>query len=181
MLKLLVMALVVAVVFGAVILWRMAQAWLEFRGKRAIACPENHLPAGVRIDAAHAAKTAAFGAPDLRLAQCSRWPEKEDCGQDCIFQIERAPADCLVRNILAHWYEGKNCVSCGRPVGEIHWDERKPAVLTADRTSVEWNEIPAEKLQEILAGAQPICFSCHIANKMVREHPELVINRSRKF
>jgi hypothetical protein len=179
MLNLAYVVVAIAIVLAGIALWRMGSAWLKFRGKRAISCPENYLSAGVTVDARHAAATALRGEPKLRLSQCSRWPEKGDCGQDCLFQIERAPQDCLVRSILVHWYQGKNCAWCGHPIGEIHLAERKPAVLTADRCSVEWNQIPAEQLKETLATALPLCFTCHVANTMVREHPELVMDRSR--
>jgi hypothetical protein len=173
-----VVVLAAAVVIG-IAAYRLGTAWLRYRGERMIACPENHQPAGVSLDVRHAAFTALRGDPKLRLSDCSRWPEKADCGRDCLFQIERAPADCLVRNILVRWYEGRNCVWCGRPIGEIHTIERKPALLTADKGSVECNQVPVEQLQQTLAVAQPLCFSCHVANTMVREHPELVIARSR--
>jgi hypothetical protein len=159
--------------------YRLGTAWWKYRGQRVIACPENHEAAGVSLDVRHAAFSALRGDTKLRLSQCSRWPERAGCGQDCLFQIERAPADCLVRNILARWYKGRNCVWCGRPIGEIHWTERKPALLTADKGSVECNQVPVEQLPQTLATAQPLCFTCHVANTMVREHPELVIARSR--
>jgi hypothetical protein len=54
----------------------------------------------------------------------------------------------------------------------------KPA-LFAGKKHVEWSEIPAEQLQEVLSTAEPVCFACHMASKMMREHPELVIDRSR--
>ena len=168
-----------AILLAGIAVWRLGNAWLKTRGGRVINCPENHMPAGVALDARHAAATALRGDMKLRLASCSRWPEKQDCGQDCLFQIERAPEDCLVRNILVHWYEGKKCAWCGRPIGEIHLGERKPALLTADRCSVEWNQVAPEQLPETLRTALPLCFTCHIANTMVREHPELVIDRSR--
>jgi len=158
---------------------RMGAAWWRYRGKRVISCPENHQPAGVTLDTKFAAKTALRGDVKLRLNQCSRWPERADCGQDCLFQIERSPEDCLVRNILVNWYAGKNCAWCGRPIGEIHVTERKPALLTVDKGSVEWNQVPADQLLQTLAVAQPLCFTCHVANTMVRQHPELVIDRSR--
>jgi len=179
MLNLPTVIIAVAIVLAGFAVWRMAGAWWKYRGKRAITCPENQAAAGVTLDASHAAATALRGHVELRLSQCSRWPERQDCGQDCLRQIEGAPGDCLVRNILTHWYEGKQCAVCGQPIGEIRWEERKPAVLSADRSSVEWNQIPAEQLQQTLSTAQPICFSCHIANTMVRQHPELVIDRSR--
>ncbi|PWU02992.1 MAG: hypothetical protein C5B51_19810 [Terriglobia bacterium] len=167
------------VVLIAIAAWRMGSAWLKYRGKRVITCPESRTPAGVSLDVRHAASTALKGDLKLRLTSCSRWPERAGCGQDCVFQIERSPEDCLVRNILMHWYEGKNCAWCGRPIGEIHLAERKPALLTADRCSVEWNQVPADDLLQTLATALPLCFTCHIANTMVREHPEMVIDRSR--
>jgi hypothetical protein len=34
-------------------------------------------------------------------------------------------------------------------------------------------------LPETLAAAKPICFACHMAQTLVREHPELVVDRHR--
>ena len=166
----------VLVIFGAT---RLVSAWLKYRGQMAITCPENKRPAGVSVDMRHAAVTGIGRRPELRLADCSRWPERAGCGQDCLRQIEAAPEDCRVRNILTQWYLDKTCAWCGRAIGAIHTGERKPAVLTPDRLSVEWKDIPAERLEETLATGLPLCFACHIANTMVRERPELVIDRHR--
>jgi len=179
MLNIATLITVAAIILAGIAVWRLGSAWLKYRGRRVITCPENREPAGVSLDVRHAAATALGGNLQLRLSQCSRWPERAGCGQECLSQIEKSPEDCLVRNILLHFYEGKKCAWCGRPIGEIHLAERKPALLTADRCSVEWNQIPAEQLQQTLATALPLCFTCHIANTMVREHPELVIDRSR--
>jgi len=65
------------------------------------------------------------------------------------------------------------------PLGNIDWAGRKPALLGADGVSVEWSEVPADKLPETLAAASPVCFACHTANKLVREHPELALDRAR--
>jgi len=81
------------------------------------------------------------------------WPERAGCGQECLSQIEASPGECLVRNILTKWYEGKVCAWCGQPFGEIDWAGRKPALLGADGVSIEWSEVPAERLQETLAAA----------------------------
>ena len=173
-------ALVVAIaaVFAALVLTRLARAWRRYRGQRVIVCPETRQPAGVAVDARHAAATALGGAPELRLSSCSRWPERAGCGQPCLSQIAAAPEDCLVRNILAKWYEGKTCATCGRPVGDAEWLAAQPALMGADGVTFDWSRIPAEKLQETLAAAKPVCFACHTANTMVREHPDLVSDRS---
>lgn len=169
----------IALALAAVLAWRLGSAWLKFRGQRVVQCPENMRPAGVVVDARHAAATALGKQPDLRLASCSRWPEHSACGQECLRQIEAAPADCLVRNILVHWYEGKQCASCGQPFGEIQWANAKPALLVSDKVAVEWDQVPAEQLQATLDSAKPICFACHMASRLVREHPELALDRAR--
>jgi hypothetical protein len=169
----------IAVILSGFAAWRLAGAWLKYRGRMVITCPENQRPAGVLVDAPHAAATGLGGLPEFRLSNCSRWPERADCGRECLQQIADSPENCLVRNVLVRWYQGKNCAWCDRPIGEIHHAEREPALLMPDRTSLAWAEIPAERLQETLAAALPLCFSCHTANTMVRTHPDLVIDRSR--
>lgn len=169
--------LVVAIVAGvcSILAWRFAGAWWKYRGPRVVTCPETRRPAGVAVDALHVMATAALGRPpQLRLESCSRWPEKAGCGQECLRQIEASPQGCLVRNILLNWYAGKDCYSCGMSIGVFTLASAKPAVLRADRVSVEWSEIPAEELQETLSAAKPICFACHTARKMLREHRELI-------
>ncbi len=168
--------LVVAVVavLSSIAAWRQLGARWKYKGRRVVTCPENERPAGVTVDARHAAATGLAKPPQLRLESCSRWPEKAGCGQQCLSQIEASPEDCLVRNILLTWYTGKVCHSCRRPIGEVSLAGAKPAVLRADGVSVEWSEIPAEQLQETLSVASPICFACHTARKMAREHPGLV-------
>jgi hypothetical protein len=163
---------IVGVLCG-VVLWRLGSAWWTYRGRRVVSCPENKNPAGVTVDSVHAMATA-LGRPQLRLESCSRWPEKAGCGQECLSEIAASPESCLVRNILLEWYAGKACVSCELPIGEIPLAGAKPAVLCADGRNMEWSEIPAESLQETLLEARPICFACHTARRMLREHRELL-------
>jgi hypothetical protein len=164
----------IAAVLCGIAAWRLVGAWLKYRGRRVVTCPDNHNPAGVTVDSIHAMATAIGASPQVRLESCSRWPEKANCGQECLSEIETSGEDCLVRNILLAWYVGKVCDSCEQPIGEISVAGAKPAVLRADGVSMEWSEIPAERLEEILLAATPICFACHTARKMVREHPALI-------
>src|SRR5689334_8275968 len=85
------------------------RAYFTFRGKRLVTCPETHKTEAVNVAAAEAAAGAFFVEPTVRLKECSRWPERQDCGQDCLQQIEADPENCLVWNIVAKWYEGKEC------------------------------------------------------------------------
>ena len=94
--------IVLAIGFVSLILLRYVVNWLRFRGERVITCPENLRPAGVTVEAGRAVTLGSF-----RLADCSRWPERAGCGQQCLAQIAESPEACLVRNILAQWYGGR--------------------------------------------------------------------------
>src|SRR6266568_3336490 len=76
------------------------RAYFDYRGKRLITCPETHKPEAVDVAASEAAIGAFLSEPTLRLRECSRWPERQDCGQECLQQIEIDPQNCLVRNIV---------------------------------------------------------------------------------
>ena len=172
-----VIGCVIVLLAAALVAFRLITAWWKYLGDRVITCPENHRPAGVTVDSSHAAWTGLARGPHLRLSACSRWPEMAGCGQECLSQIEASPEGCLVRRILVDWYAGKACASCGQPIGEIPPAGGKPALLLAEGISVEWKQISAELLPETLAAAKPICFACHMAQTLVREHPELVVDR----
>lgn len=154
----------------------LVRTYLTYRGTRVVTCPETGKPAAVEVDAVHAAAgQASSGSPMLHLASCSRWPEREGCGQECLAQIEAAPHDCLARTLLERWYDGKACAFCRRPFGAIHWDHR-PVVLLATGETVAWPAIRAEDLRTVLAASAPVCWNCHIAETFRRDHPELVVD-----
>jgi len=156
---------------------RAAQTYLEFRGERLIECPENHKPAAVRVAVGKAALEAAVGNEQLRLSACSRWPEKQGCGQECLSQIEHSPKSCLVSTIVDNWYQGKSCAYCHKPFGAIHWHDHPPALVDRERKTIQWNEVPVNRLQEVMSSHLPVCWNCHIAESFRREHPELVVDR----
>lgn len=153
--------------------------YVKYHGNSLITCPGNRRPAGVRVDTAHVLWTSLGGSPDLRLNACTRWPQLKDCGQDCLRQIEAAPEECLVRNILTKWYAGKRCALCGKRIGPIQWNEHQPGLLDAEHHTVPWPDVPPQALPEVLETHQPVCWNCHVVNRMRTEHAELVIDRSR--
>jgi hypothetical protein len=153
--------------------------YLKFRGERVIICPETRKPAGVEVDAEHAAVSSATTVRELRLKSCSRWPERQDCGQECLLQVALAPQDCLLRNILVKWYADKKCVSCGREFGEIHLLDHKPAFQSPEGRPFAWDELKAEAVPKALETCFPLCWDCYIVETFSREHPELLVDRSR--
>jgi hypothetical protein len=169
----------IAIVASLVVVPRLVETYRGFRGRRFVLCPETRLPAEVKVNAALAVLSTAVagGRPCLRLSECSRWPERRNCGQECLAQVEASPDGCLVRSIVQDLYAGTSCALCGRRLGEFRWYEHYPAALSPEGVTVEWNTIPLEKLPEVLATYSPICWNCHIAETFRRGHGDLVTHR----
>ena len=115
-----------------------------------------------------------------RLDRCSRWAERQDCGQACLKQIVADPENCLVWNIVSNWYLGRSCVCCHKRFGALHRLDHAPALMREDHTTIEWDQIRPEQLLEIFSTSRPVCWNCHIAETFRRVHPELVVDRKRK-
>jgi hypothetical protein len=153
------------------------RAYFTYRGKRLVICPETHKTVAVDVNAKEAAEGAFLSEPTLRLSSCTRWPERQDCGQDCLQQIEGDPANCLVWNIVSKWYEGKTCVFCRKAIGPLHHLDHVPALLGPDFKTVEWKQVRPEQLPNIFSTHQPVCWNCHVTESFRRLHPELITER----
>jgi hypothetical protein len=82
-------AIVVALCIATFFLVRMSVEFVRFRGPRHLVCPQTGSFALVRIGAFHAALTSLLDSPDLRVTSCSRWPDRRDCGQECLRHIRK--------------------------------------------------------------------------------------------
>lgn len=168
---------------GVYVLYRLygsARTYLKFRGKRLVTCPETHLTAAVELDAKQAAREAFSQKPRMQLSECTRWPERKDCGQECLAEIAMSPSDCLVRNVVIDWFEEKNCAYCGKSIAEVRewWVDHKPALMTPEKRIVVWNEFAAEQLPELFQKCEPVCWSCAATETFRKDHPDLVSDRA---
>lgn len=154
------------------------RAYFRLRGKRLVTCPETHAPAAVDVAAGEAALGAFVNEPTFRLQECSRWPEREDCGQECLQQIEADPQNCQVWNIVDKWYDGKKCVFCRKPIGALHHLDHVPALLGPDFKTSEWKDVAPEDLPRVFSTHHPVCWNCHVAETFRRVHPRLVTDRA---
>jgi hypothetical protein len=113
----LILAAIAVLLSGAVAfdLTMAVRAYLRYRGKRVIACPETANHAAVHVNVVNAAREAVFGKHDIRLDQCSCWPERQNCGQECLSQIEADPEGCMVWHMVDDWYKGKSCAYGQKP------------------------------------------------------------------
>ena len=164
----LLVALLALVVGGAI----LGRAWFTWRQRRLITCPENEKPAAVRVDGLRAAAGALTGHPGLRLSECSRWPEMQGCGQECLRQIEKGPGECLVRTLVANWYAGKSCAFCGKAIRDVAWAEQRPGLRAPDGRIVGWPDVAPETLPELFRTHAPVCWDCLVVQRVAREHPE---------
>jgi len=161
---------------------RGVRTYWRARGKRLVTCPETHCAAAVELDAKGAGLKAFRGGTFLCLQDCSRWPKKQNCAQDCLSQVQALEQGCLVRNIVAGWYQGKTCVYCHKPVDDVaEWTGHMPALLAPNGKTVSWGGVPAETLPDVFQTHKPVCWSCHIAESFRREHPELVTDRPARW
>jgi hypothetical protein len=152
-------------------------AYRKARGVRLITCPETHDYEAVELDAGLAALSAAVGARVAELRSCTRWPERADCEQLCLAQIQAAPDGCRVRSLLEAWYAGESCALCGEPFPPFHAWDHKPALMSPDRVTREWSEVAPLELPQVLATHLPVCWNCHIVESLYRTQPELPIER----
>ncbi len=75
-----------------------AEVYQRRRGVHSVTCPENQHRVGVEIDALHSAATALTGTEYMRLRDCTRWPAKRECDQDCVYELIReSPTEDLPR------------------------------------------------------------------------------------
>ncbi len=147
------------------------RTYFKLRGRRLVTCPETNRPAAIELDAKYAALTAVFGRPELRISRCSRWPERRNCGECCLKQIESAQDDILVRNTVVRWYAGTKCVYCQKPIAQVD----HAAIVGRDGRTVEWEQVPAQELADVFATHFPVCWSCHAAQVFRRQYPGSVI------
>src|SRR5262245_38809226 len=111
---------------------KIARSFARFRGVKSVTCPETGRPTNVEVDASHAILTSIVGRPDIRLTDCARWPAKQECGRECLVNLDVAPVDCLVGGVLMRWYQGKTCVYCRKTFEEVHWIDHRPALRTPE-------------------------------------------------
>jgi len=166
--------IVAAVYFGVRYFVRASQ---KFGGERVIICPETGKQAMVELDVRRAAVSSLFGQTDLRLENCWRWPIKQDCGQECLLQLDM-DEKCLVRSVLEKWYRDKVCAFCERPFDEIDLADHKPALLNPEGVTIEWKQVPVSVVMEAMGSCLPVCWNCHIAQTFRREHADLIVDRT---
>jgi hypothetical protein len=96
--------------------------------------------------------------------------------------VKSNPHDAATTAQLKHFFEGKPCASCSRPIPPVHAGELRPGLLNPDtHQGIGWDDIPAANLSTTLASHKPICSNCMVIETFRQQHPELVVDRHRSI
>ena len=93
---------------------------------------------------------------------------------------KRNPHDAATTAQLKHFFGGKQCAACSRPIPPVHAGEPHPGLLNTDTyEAIAWEDIPAANLSATLESHVTICSSCVTVETFRRQYPELVVDRDR--
>ena len=135
------------------------QSYFQNRGRQSAICPENGQPVDIEVDRKFSFWTALRGQEHSRLQSCTRWPEKGDCGQECLAQVDPSPEN--VERLMISWYRGKVCAVCTRAIAPSDWRRGRLGWLDPQYKLVELRQVNLKQLQSALAEMRPLCWPCH--------------------
>lgn len=154
------------------------RTWSRIHGTRVVVCPETQNPAAVNVDIGHAVASAVWEKADIRLSSCSRWPEREDCEQPCVHQIETMASETSPKIIATHFFSTQRCSICTRPIAPPSAVTLQPGFMDPVTHKVEsWNEIPPQELPQAIATRRPLCSNCTLAESFRQRFPDKVTDR----
>jgi hypothetical protein len=153
------------------------QAYFQNRGRRAAICPENREPVDIEVDSKYSFWTAYRGQEHTRLQSCSRWPDKGDCGQECLEQVAPSPENA--ERLMLGWYQGKACAICTRAISPSDWRRGRLAWLDAEHKLVELRQVDLKQLQFALEAMRPLCWTCHQEERVRQAVPPRALRGDR--
>jgi hypothetical protein len=155
---------IILFVIGAILLVALPvglslQSYFRNRGRRTVICPENHESVTVELDNKYAFSTALRGEEHDRLHSCTRWPEKGDCGQECLLQVNPSPEN--LERLLQKWYQDKSCAICSRRLTPADWRRSRLALLNEKHKLFELRHMHLDEVPSALDRMKPLCWNCH--------------------
>lgn len=173
---------IVLFVIGAILLVALPigislQAYFRNRGRRPVICPDNHQVVTVELDNTYAFSTALRGEEHDRLQSCSRWPEKADCGQECLAQVNPSPEN--LERLLQKWYQGKKCALCDRDLTPADWRRSRLALLNEHEKLFELRHMHLDEIPTALDHMAPLCWNCHQEERVRQAAPPRILKGDR--
>lgn len=153
------------------------QNYYRNRGRQSVTCPDSGQPADVEVDNKFAFWAALRGQEHSQLQSCSRWPEKGDCGQECLEELEPSPEN--IERLLTKWYEGKSCAICARALTPADWRRSRLAVLNQQNKLFDLRQMEMHNLQSKLHDMRPLCWNCHQEERVRQAVPPRILKGDR--
>ena len=153
------------------------QTYFQNRGRQLVSCPENGAPVDVEVDNKFGFWTALRGQEHSRLASCTRWPEKGDCGQDCLAQVDPSPEN--VERLMLGWYKGRVCAICVCGITPSDWRRGRLGWLDAQHKLIELRQVNLKQLQSALQEMRPLCWICHQEERVRQAAPPRILKGDR--
>jgi len=153
------------------------QDYYKNRGRQSVTCPDSRQPADVEVDRKFAFWTALRGQQHSRLQACSRWPEKGDCDQECLAQIDPSPEN--VERLLTKRFDGKTCALCARALTPADWRQGRLAVLNPAQKLIELREMTLDRFASMLENMRPLCWKCHQEERERQAVPAAILKGDR--
>jgi len=153
------------------------RTYFQNRGRQSAVCPENGQSVDVEVDNKYGFWTALRGQEHSRLKSCTRWPEKGDCGQECMAQVDPSPEN--VERLMLSWYKGKACAICARSIAPSDWRRGRLAWLDAQYKLVELRQVNLKQLQSALHEMRPLCWTCHQEERVRQAVPPRILKGDR--
>jgi hypothetical protein len=172
-----VLLFVLAAAYVLTLVWIFRRQPARYAG-HVLTCPETRGPVEVEVDSRHALVTLLQGVKELRLKQCSRWPERAGCDEACLLQLDTAPA--VLTRVMANWCEGRNCAVCNCAVTARDWESGRLGLLDRRNNLVELREIRLDQLPNAFDHYRPLCWSCHQVERSRRPAPAVFLKGDRR-
>jgi hypothetical protein len=174
---------IILFIIGAILLVALPigislQSYFRNRGRRTVMCPDNHQAVTVEVDSKFAFRTALRGKEHMRLHTCSRWPEKGDCDQDCLAQVDPTPEN--LERLLQKWYQGKTCAICERGLTPADWRRSRLALLNEKQKLFELHHMHLDELPSALDKMAPLCWNCHQEERARQATPPRILKGDRR-
>jgi hypothetical protein len=154
------------------------QSYFRNRGRKSVVCPDNRETVTVELDSKYALSTALRGQEHERLQSCSRWPEKGDCGQECLAQVDPTPEN--LERLLQKWYQGKACAICERALTPADWRRSRLALLNEKEKLFELRHMHLDEIPSALDKMAPLCWNCHQEERARQAQPPRILKGDRR-
>ncbi len=130
-------------------------------GARLVRCPADGAMVRTEVSPWRAAFNSALGTEQDVIRACTHWPERGECGQECMHQIETSPTGCREEDLVARWRDGRPCGVCGARLETTPQARDQVAYVDQEGLTAQLHDLEGEDLVRLFWSCEPVCWDCH--------------------